>query len=197
MSEILVISYSNTGTSRRLAQLLCKQQGWPMAEISEVDPRSGLPGRLRCLLDSRLRRRPLICYTGPLPNAYDAVVLVAPVWSSRLAGPVRSFVKLMCEQLPDLAIISVTQDWDAPDVIAELGLLMGCFPVLSTTFTPNEVNDGRCAGRLQAFGKAIRAVEHSQIVIRPPASKLETPGRKPLVPVNKSMTSFLNNQAGK
>ncbi|MDQ3058569.1 MAG: flavodoxin [Pseudomonadota bacterium] len=196
MSEILVINYSNTGTSRRLAQLLCRQQGWPMAEISEVEPRRGLPGRVRCLLDSGLRRHPLICYTGPPPNEYDAVVLVAPVWSSRLAGPVRSFVKLMCEHLPDLALISVTQSWGAQEVIAELSSLMGCFPVLSTSFTPQEVNDGSCAARLQAFGKAIRTAEHSQILIRPYAGAPRTSARKTPVAI-KPVTSFFSSQTGK
>ena len=116
MSEILVISYSNTGTSRRLAQMLCQQQGWPMAEISEVQPRCGFSGQLSCLLDSWMRRRPPIFYMGPPPNEYDAVVLVAPVWSWRLAGPVRSFLKLMNEQLPDLVMVSVTQNPGAPAV---------------------------------------------------------------------------------
>lgn len=174
MSEILVISYSDTEISHRLAQLLCKQQGWPMAEINEVHPRSGLPGRVRCLLDSGLRRCPQICYSGPPPNEYDAVVLVAPVWSSRLAGPVRSFVNLMCEQLPDLALVSVTQNWGTPDVIAELGLLMGCFPMLSTTFTPHEVSYPSCPVRLQAFGNAILAAEHSQILMGPSACTPQT-----------------------
>jgi flavodoxin len=195
MSEILVISYSNTGTSRRLAQMLCKQQGWPMAEISEVQPRCGLSGKLRCLLDSWMRRRPSICYTGPPPNEYDAIVLVAPVWSWRLAGPVRSFLKIMSKQLPDIAMISITQSFETIDAIAELSSLIGYFPVSSTTFTPNEVNDESCLARLNIFGKETEAAEHNQVLIQRPTY---TPKVffEPLVKID-SVNNFFKNQIGK
>lgn len=196
MSEILVISYSNTGTSRRLAQMLCKQQGWPMAEISEAQPRCGLSGQLSCLLDSWMRRRPPICYTGPPPNEYDAVVLVAPVWSWRLAGPVRSFLKLMNEKLPDLAMISVTQSLGTLDVISELSSLIGYFPVLSTTFTPDEINDESCLKRLQIFSKATEAAEHNQILIQQPPRISQMSIFKPVAQID-HVNIFLNSQTGK
>ena len=196
MSEILVISYSNTGTSRRLAQMLCKQQGWPMAEISELQPRYGLSGQLSCLLDSWMRRLPSISYTGPPPNEYDAIVLVAPVWSWRLAGPVRSFLKLMSKQLPDIAMISVTQSLEALDVIAELSSLIGYFPVSSTTFTPEEVNDESCLTRLNIFGKETEAAEHRQILIQHPFYTSKVSIFKPFVKIE-SVNKFLDNQTGK
>lgn len=195
MSEILVISYSNTGTSRRLAQMLCKQQGWPMAEISEVHPRCGFSGQLNCLLDSWMRRRPSICYTGPPPNEYDAVVLVAPVWSWRLAGPVRSFVKLMNEQLPDLAMISVTESWESSDVITEISSLVGYFPLSNATFTPDEVNNGSCLARLQIFGHETQVAEHEQILIKNPSSGSST-SSSPLAKIE-PIVFFLCSQTGK
>lgn len=41
MSNILVVVYSHTGTSHRVAELLCSQQDWPMAEILDARPRRG------------------------------------------------------------------------------------------------------------------------------------------------------------
>lgn len=196
MSDILVISYSNTGTSRRLAQMLCEQQGWPMAEIKEAHPRCGLSGQLRCLLDSWLRRRPPICYVGPPPNEYDAVILVAPVWSWRLAGPVRSFVKLMNEQLPDLALISVSQGIDTKGVISELNSLLGYHPVLSATFTPDEIhNNKNCLDRLQFFGKATQLAEHNQVSIQQSSCESLMIFLKPAISAD--MICFLTSQTGK
>jgi hypothetical protein len=196
MSEILVISYSDTETSRRLAQILCKQQGWPMAEISEVHPRCGFSGQISCLLDSWMHRRPSICYSGPPPNEYDAVVLVSPVWSWRLAGPVRSFIKLMNEQLPDLAMISVAKSWKAGNVIAEISSLTGYSPVSSATFTPDEVNNESCLERLQIFCQETEIAEHKQILIKntPANSAISTfTSSTPIKPI----LVFLENQTGK
>jgi len=167
MSKVLVVIYSYSGTCRRLAQLLCSQQGWSMAEISELSPRSGVLGTWRCLLDSWLRRCPAISYDGPPPSDFDAVVLVAPIWAYRLAGPMRSFVASRREQLPDVAVVSVMGSRGAPNAVAEIGQLIGRSPILSTAFTTREVEDGSYAARLQAFGTAVQTAEDTQAVVRP------------------------------
>jgi hypothetical protein len=33
MDTVLVVTYSYTGISRSLAELMCAQQGWPMGEV--------------------------------------------------------------------------------------------------------------------------------------------------------------------
>lgn len=167
MSKVLVVTYSFTGTGRRLTQLLCGMQGWESAEITEVHARSGGLGNWRCLLDSWLRRRPPIRYEGPAPEGFDAVVLVAPIWVYRLAGPMRSFVAAYRDRLPDVAVVSVMGSRGAPNAVAEIGKLLGRSPLLSTAFTSREVEDGSCAARLQAFGRAVQAAEDSPLTVRP------------------------------
>lgn len=168
MGKILVVVYSYTGSSRRLAQLMCIQQGWSMAEITEPRPRTGGAwGNWRCLLDAFFRRRPAIRYDGPRPMDFDAVVLVSPIWMMRLAGPMRSFVAKLHDQLPDVAVVSVMGGRGAPNAVAEIGQILGRSPILSTAFTMNEVNDGSCAARLQAFGTAVQNAKDAQIVARP------------------------------
>ena len=114
MSKVLVIFYSYTGTARRLAQLLCAQQGWAMAEVLERRPRTGARGTWRCVLDSVFRRRPAFRYQGPIPDGFDVVMLIAPIWVSRLAGPMRSFVHDRRTMLPDVAVLSVMGSRGAP-----------------------------------------------------------------------------------
>jgi hypothetical protein len=167
MNNVLVIVYSYTGTCRRLAQLLCSQQGWDMAEIYDVHPRSGVLGNWRCLIDSFFRRQPAIRYDGPPPGDFDAVVLVSPIWGLRLAGPMRSFVDRKRDRLPDVALISVMGGRGAPNAVAEVGKLLGRAPMLTTAFTMREVDDGSYAARLQAFGTAVRSTEDSRAVVRP------------------------------
>lgn len=167
MGRVLVVVYSYTGTCRRVAQMLCSQQDWPMSEISEVRARRGLSGTLRCIADSWLRRKPAINYAGPAPMAFDVVVLVAPIWVYRLASPMRSFVASRQGQLPEIAVLSVMGSRGAPNAVAEIGRLAGRSPILSTAFTSREVEDGSCAARLQAFGGAIQAARNAQAADRP------------------------------
>ena len=167
MSKILAVVYSYTGTSRRLAQLLAAQQQWPLGEVRDARPRSGSAGTARCLLDSLFHRCPEIRYEGPNPTEFDAVVLISPIWAYRLAGPMRSFVEELSASLRNVAMISVMGESGAPNAIAEVTRLIGRPPLLNAAFKSREVEDGSCAGRLQAFGRAVQESGDSSLVVRP------------------------------
>ncbi|HWI81125.1 flavodoxin [Ramlibacter sp.] len=156
MDQILVVFYSYTGTSRRLAQLLCAQLDWPSGEIVERQSRAGGSGTVRCILDTLLRRRPAIRYDGPDPAGYDAVVLVSPIWAYGLAGPMRSFVGEQRAKLRNVAVISVMGSAGASNAVAEIDRLSGRAPLIAAAFTSREVLDGSCARSLQAFGRALQ-----------------------------------------
>ena len=167
MTNILVVVYSYTGTSRRVAELLCSQQGWRMAEIQDVRPRHGALGSLRCLIESLFKLRPAIRYGGPPPLDFDAVVLVSPIWALQLAGAMRSFVARRRELLPDVAVVSVMGGQGAPNAVAEIARLTGRGPLLSTALTMREVDDGSYAARLEGFGAAVKSAQHSKAMARP------------------------------
>lgn len=156
MSKVLVVVYSYTGTSRRVAELLSSQQGWPLGTVAEIRPRRGAEGNLRCILDSLLRRRPPVRYDGPPPEDFDLVVLVAPIWLLRLAGPMRSFVGRSGRALRRVAVLSVMGGQGAPNAAAEIAALCGSTPLLAAAVTQREADDGSCAGLLQSFGTAIQ-----------------------------------------
>ena len=152
MKKVLVVAYSLTGTSRRLAESLSLPQQWALAEV-----RDAKEGRsdTTCVLDSLLRRRPAIRYQGPDPGAFDAVVLVSPIWAYRLAGPMRSFVAEHAKALREVVVISVMGNRGAPNAQAEISRLTGKTPLLSAAFTAREVDEGSYGERLQAIGTAI------------------------------------------
>ncbi|VTU18067.1 hypothetical protein SRS16CHR_02157 [Variovorax sp. SRS16] len=58
MNQVLVISYSNTGTCRRLAQLLCGQQDWLWAYR--------LAGPMRSVVTSRRDQLPRVAVVSAM-----------------------------------------------------------------------------------------------------------------------------------
>jgi flavodoxin len=179
MDSILVVCYSYTGNSRRLAQLLASQRGWPLGEITDTASR----GALRCVLDSLLRREPPIHYRGPNPADFRTVVLISPIWAYRLAGPMRSFVAQHHARLRRVAVISTMGGAGASNAVEEIARLLGRTPILTAAFTVREIEDGSCTGRLLEFsdellpGSAQRQKPHPsvwqphQVHSRPPRTR--------------------------
>jgi hypothetical protein len=152
MDSILVVCYSYTGTTRRLAQLLCSHHGWPLGEILDERPRGGAVGTWRCFLDSMLRRHPDVRYLGPDPGDFHTVVLMSPIWVYRLAGPMRSFIAKRRGVLRRYAVISTMGSAGASNAVAEIAHVLGRPPILADAFTTREIEDGSGTARLLAFG---------------------------------------------
>ena len=152
MRQMLVVVYSYTGTSRRVAQRLAAELGWPIGEVIDAKPRSGW---LRCVLDSVFRRKPAILYAGPDPSAFDAVVLVAPIWVEGLSAPMRTFVATHAAKLREFAVVSVMGSKGAPNAVAEISRLLGRAPLLHTALKRRELDDDDVVARIGVFARAV------------------------------------------
>jgi hypothetical protein len=159
--KVLAVSYSYTGRCRTLRQALAARLGWSEGEITDR-----APGRAawRCILDSLLRRKPRIRYTGPALDGFDAVVLIAPIWAQRLASPMRTFVNDCWPQIPTIALVSVMGGDGAPDALAEVTRLLGRAPAVFASFTQREVDDGSFAGHIEALGRALAQARNATAV---------------------------------
>lgn len=165
MDSILVVCYSHTGNSRRLAQLLCSHHGWPLGDISEPTSR----GTARCVLDSLLRRRPEIRYRGPDPADFRTVVLVSPIWMYRLAGPMRSFVASHKDALRRVAAIATMESAGASNAFGEIAHLLGHGLIEAAAFRVREIEDGSGTARLLSFGDALLPRSTASQPLRQPA----------------------------
>jgi len=155
MDSILVVCYSFTGVSRRAANFLCAQHGWPIGLIRDAHPRAGGAGYLRCMLDSMLRRQPRIAYDGPDPADFRTVVLVSPIWAYRLAGPMRSFLATRRDALRRVAVLSTMGSGGATNAVAEVAHLLGHGPIQAAAVRQREFENGSWKARLQAFGDSL------------------------------------------
>lgn len=156
MDSILVVCYSYTGVTRRAAQLLASHHGWPLGEVRDVHRRAGAAGYLRSVLDSLLRRRPEIAYEGPDPGDFRTVVLAAPIWMYRLAGPMRSFVTGYRADLRRVAVLCTMGGAGATNAFTEIAHLLGHAPIRCAAFTQAAVENGSCTNDLLAFGDALQ-----------------------------------------
>jgi flavodoxin len=92
MSKVLVVQYSRTGNTRRLAEAIVAATGWELETIVDTRDRSGVLGFLRSGLEAMLRRKSRLRPAQKDPREYDLVVIGSPVWDRSVSVPVRTWV---------------------------------------------------------------------------------------------------------
>ncbi len=92
MSRILIVSYSRSGNTEKIANALTEYLQADLETIQEPDGRDGWGGFIRSVLDA-LRKRSVPILPGHFNvTDYDLVVVGTPVWAGHVSAPVRTFL---------------------------------------------------------------------------------------------------------
>ena len=101
----LVVFYSLTGTTRRVAQALAAQLGAELEEIRCPKYRSGFFGFWLAGYASWRSKIPEIGPPEHEPSDYDLVVVGGPVWGWNACTPVRAYLMREAARLPAVAFL--------------------------------------------------------------------------------------------
>ncbi|MHC2382978.1 flavodoxin family protein [Bradyrhizobium liaoningense] len=102
-ARILVVYYSRTGTTRKVAQSLSAALSCDSEEITEAGSRKGIFGYLRSAVEARRQIPSRIAATVRDPSLYDLVVIGTLVWAWSLSSPVRAYLLANRSKLPAVA----------------------------------------------------------------------------------------------
>ena len=155
-SKILVVFYSRSGTTRRVAQALAEAPKCDLEEITEPKPRAGFLGYLRSLLEARRKRPSIIASNKHDVSSYDLVVIGTPVWAWSLSSPVRAYLITTAGQLPDVAFFCTLGGNGSESTSAQMTAIAGKQPRAVCAITEREVLSRKHFGRLSAFEKALQ-----------------------------------------
>jgi len=92
MGDTLVVYYSRTGKTRRVAETLARMLDADIEEIREKKNRSGAPGFLGGVWDA-LRKRPAELTGGHSTEGRKTVIVGTPVWANRPPPAVRTYLR--------------------------------------------------------------------------------------------------------
>ena len=159
-SRILVVFYSRSGTTRRIAEALAEALKCDLEEITEPNPRTGFLGYIRSLLEARRKRPSIIAPKKHDVSSYDLVVIGTPVWAWSLSSPVRAYLMATASQLPEVAFFCTLGAKGSESTFAQMTAIVGKKPRAVCAITQREALSGSHVERLLAFAKAL---ENSRI----------------------------------
>ncbi|EHR77439.1 flavodoxin [Thermococcus litoralis DSM 5473] len=89
--KTLVVFYSRSGTTKRVAQELAEALGADIDEVIDKKSRKGILGILRAGYDATREKTTEIEFTKD-PSEYDFVIVGSPVWNRRVTPAIRTYL---------------------------------------------------------------------------------------------------------
>lgn len=170
--RVLICFYSMTGNTRRLAHELRDATGAELEELQEPRPRRGLIGVLRALFDALTRRLPPLLPIHHDPGELDLLIVGGPIWASRLAGPVRSYLSSFGRRAHRLAFFCTEGSQGSDMAFADLEMLCRQERVGSLVVDAHHLDSGAHSAALQAFIGELHQALHG---VADPGAMQETP----------------------
>lgn len=170
-ASMLVVYFSRSGTTRRMASALAGMLDADLDAIREADrrDRAGACGYLRSLADV-LGRRPARLAPGNLdPAAYDVVIIGTPVWAHNVSTPVRSWLTLHRAGLRHAAFFCTLGGSGQASALAQMRALAGQPPLAECAITARDVQRGTDQRLLSGFAQQLRQNLSERALPEPPA----------------------------
>lgn len=173
MSKVLVVQYSRTGTTRKLAEAIVAATGWDLEDIVDTRDRSGILGFLRSGFEAMLGRQTRLRPAQKDPRDYDLVVIGSPVWDKTVSVPVHTYLAEHAQDLRRVAFfVTFGGDGSAP-TFDQMARLAGQAPLSRMAVTQAQLQAGEHLGAVALFVDELRVqLATSVFDLPPPPRKL-------------------------
>lgn len=155
MARTLVVYFSRSGRTHRIALEIAAPLGADIERIEEPRGRLGLLGYWRSGREAYLKLVPPIEPAANDPSAYDLVILGTPIWAGNMSSPVRAYVGAHAGSFRTMALFCTHGATSAAKVFGEIAALAGVEPVATLAVTEREIKTGAYAGRLERFVESV------------------------------------------
>ncbi len=150
MAKILIVYYSRSGTTKKVAQRLAKASDADLLPIQDTATRSGALGYLRCALEAAFHTKAAI-KDGILPQDYDVIVLGTPIWFWNMSSPVRAFITQNKHGFKRLALFCTYGGGGAEKVLREMETLSGTKALATLALRDQELLGDANSEKLSEF----------------------------------------------
>lgn len=177
--RILVLSYSYSGNTRKVAKLLAKALG---ADFGEIACRryTGWRGPLAMAWDIFTRGRPPVDISVPTDAHYDLVIVGGPVWAARAAPPIVTFLAGHGREDRKYGLFVTcggTSPKSPPEpAIAQMVALVPGQVTSTWIFREAEIQSETLGSIISAFAKSFGSSEQSEIKPKNVESENSTSG---------------------
>jgi flavodoxin len=158
----LIVYYSRTGTTRKIAEQIKNSLNGDIDEIKDAKSRSGIIGWLNAGRDSISKNLTRIVDIDLHPSNYDIVIIGSPTWNGAASTPIRTYITEYKETLQKVAFFS-TGDSEKPEALEEMETLIRGKPIAKLhLIKKEEIEKGEYQSKLDDFIQQIKKLARSR-----------------------------------
>jgi len=140
--KTLIIYYSRTGTTGKLADFITKKINAATEEIKDTVNRAGIIGYLLAGRDSTLRRLTRLETLKNNPADFDLVIIGTPIWAWNMSAPIRTYLEENKIRFKQVAFFCTMGGSGDERTFGEMGEITGKKPMATLSLKTKEVVTG-------------------------------------------------------
>jgi flavodoxin len=156
-ARVLVVYYSRTGNTGRIARSISAALRADLLEIGDRVDRGGAIGYVRSALEALLGASTEIEPPKRAAAGYDLVVVGTPVWVSAVCSPVRTYLWMERERLPQVAFFLTHGGSGSERALGQMAALAGKRPVARLVVREDDLSSGASREKVADFAESILA----------------------------------------
>ncbi len=151
MADILVVYFSRSGYTRRVAEHMARVLRADCEPIRERRTRRGWLGYWRSAREAMRGAHVEIEPATLQPRNYAMVVLGTPVWAGNMSSPMRAYIARHRAEFASVALFCTQGGSGAARVLDMMATLCGQVPRATTFFDDADIDAIQHTGRIAAF----------------------------------------------
>lgn len=148
--KTLVVSYSRTGLTAKVADAIAKELKCQHDEIRDAISRNGPLGFMRSGFEAATKVCPPIKVKND-PAKYDLVVIGTPVWAGNMSSPVRTYLDDNNGRFKNVAFFCTSGDGKGEKVFIEMAGLGWKKPAATMAVASKDAASGNFGERVKKF----------------------------------------------
>lgn len=153
MVKTLVVYYSRTGTTKKVAEEIAKAMNSDIEEIIDKTDRNGPIGWLKSGKDAMRKKITVINEITKSPANYDLIVIGSPLWAGSVTPAIRTYMTQQKQILFEkkVAFFSTMGSPNPGKIFIQMEELYGKKPVSNLSLRTKEVTDGSFIEKMKKF----------------------------------------------
>jgi flavodoxin len=139
--KTLIVYYSKTGNTEKVAEELTKVLGAEIEEIIDKKNRAGLLNWFRSGRDGMKKAGTEIGESAKNPQDFDLVILGSPIWGWNMAPAVRTYVEKNRDKIKEYAFFVTSGNTEVSKITPYFSEIMGRESLAQVGFNAREMKD--------------------------------------------------------